>query len=207
MSDPAELVDRQWTLSAALAGGWPKLSIRPLPFVSIAAVIGNATQENACRSVTEGTKDHGSDGLFQWRLDRLTNMQTWCTSNFGLWQAIEPQAAFFAYECAKDYPALWADLLNGTKPLATLTLDITDQFERPSADGRVPDKRIAYANEFFALANSQNTIVDKAQPSAPVPAIGADPELAAIGEILSILRPFDAKTMERILAYLTERSS
>ena len=74
--------------------------------------------------MTPGAKDHGSDGIFQWRLDRLTNMQAFGVKNFGAWESIEAQAAFFSYECKGWYKPLWVDLAAGTKSLATLTANI-----------------------------------------------------------------------------------
>lgn len=168
--DPAALIDRQKLLANSLSVGWPDLNIPGLPWISCAAAVGNATQENDCKSVTTGALDHGSNGLFQWRdsgtgsAARLSNMETWCTTNFGTWQAIEPQAAFMSYECMTEYKTLWADLMGGKQSLATLTLNFCDQYEKPSAAGRVPDTRIGYANTFIAAAPAPTVM------PAPVPA-------------------------------------
>ena len=90
MADPVGLIDRQITLGNALIVGWPRLAIPSIQRKSAAAAVGNATQENQCKSVTEGAKDHGSDGLFQWRLGRLTEMQTWCTTNLNVIRLTNP---------------------------------------------------------------------------------------------------------------------
>jgi hypothetical protein len=175
MADPALLLDRQILLGNALVAGWPKLNIPGIPRVSAAAAVGNATEENSCRSVTTGTLDHGSNGLLQWRLDRLTGdgvpptpwgMQPWCIKNFGTWQDIVAQAAFFSYECMRDYKTLWADLVAGKESLATLTLNITDIYERPSVAGRVPDTRIGYAINFL---NEWPTTAAPTPPVIPAP--------------------------------------
>lgn len=47
----------------------------PLPKISAAAVCGNGGVENRMKPVTLGQKDHGSDGLLQWRLSRLTELK------------------------------------------------------------------------------------------------------------------------------------
>jgi hypothetical protein len=169
MADPATLIDRQILLGNYLVTGWPKFGIPPLPRKSSAAAVGNATEENSCRSVTTGTLDHGSNGLFQWRLTRLTEMQSWCTTNFGTWQDIGAQAAFFCFECMRDYKALWADLVAGAESLATLTLNITDVYERPSAAGRVPDTRIGYATNFLTEWPLTTTTIPLPSPVIPAP--------------------------------------
>src|SRR5271166_1427496 len=137
MSDPSVLLERQLMLANYLSVGWPTLNLPGLPRVSVAAIVGNASQENQCRSVTEGAKDHGSDGLFQWRLDRLTAMQAWCGAHFKAgWEAIEPQAAFFAYECKRDYPGLgptWSPEPSQSKPSRPTFATSTNGRRRPAA--------------------------------------------------------------------------
>jgi Phage tail lysozyme len=113
---------------------------------SAAAIGGNATRENLCLPTTAGAKDHGSDGSLQWRKERLTELQAMTD-----WQSLKTQAAFTILELQRDYKALEYDLRNGTKSLATLTMDFCDVFERPSVDGRVPDYRIKYAGNCLSL--------------------------------------------------------
>jgi len=203
LSDPDTLLARQLMLANCLSVGWPTLGIPDLPSSSVAAIVGNATQESQCQSVT-GPKDNGSDGVFQWRLDRLTKMEAWCTGHFKAgWQAIEPQAAYFAHECMTDYPALWDDLKTGMKPLATLTANICDIFERPSADGRLLDKRIAYAHAFL------DTWRGSPSPPAPAPAPAPAPpdELGVMAQICADIAQFPVSAQKRITAYLISRFS
>jgi hypothetical protein len=167
MSDPALLFDRQELLASHLVAGWPSLGILGMSPPGAAAAVGNATQENNCLSVTMGTLDHASNGLFQWRLERLTEMQAFALKWFTTWEAIEPQAAFFSFECKRDYPALWADLVVGTKPLATLTANICDQYERPAAASAMLDARIKYATTFMA---AWPPVSRETPPEVPVPA-------------------------------------
>lgn len=135
-----------------------------LPLVSACAVAGNAWQENLCRPVTTGPKDHGSDGMMQWRLTRLTELQ-----RRAHWDTLPVQCQFFKDECKRDYPNLWAQLVAGTQRLETLTLNITDQYERPSAVGRVPDTRIGYARHVYGLFIGQPAPVPTPAPSPVTP--------------------------------------
>jgi len=207
MSDPSVLLERQLMLANYLSVGWPTLNLPGLPRVSVAAIVGNASQENQCRSVTEGAKDHGSDGLFQWRLDRLTAMQAWCGAHFKAgWEAIEPQAAFFAYECKRDYPGLWADLVAGTKSIETLTANICDVYERPSAAGRVLDTRIGYATAFMkAWTGVEEPPAPAPPPNAEKPPVAVPDELSALAEIWAALSPFDPASRKRMITYLVSR--
>jgi Phage tail lysozyme len=128
------------------------------PPKSAAAIGGNATRENLCLPTTIGAKDHGSDGVLQWRKERLIELQAMTD-----WQTLKTQAAFTILELQRDYKVLESDLRAGVKTLATLTLDFCDVFERPSADGRVADRRIG------AASDCMNLIVPVAMPAEPLP--------------------------------------
>ena len=206
MADGVTLLERQLMLANYLTVGWPTLALPGLPRISVAAIVGNATQENQCRSTTEGAKDHGSDGLFQWRLKRLTEMQAWCEDNFKAgWQAIEPQGAFFCFECKRDCLGLWDDLAAGVKTLDTLTANICDEYERPSVAGRVLDERIGYATTFLKEWTGIVT-PPLVVPPAPKPLpVTVPDELAALAEIWATLSRFDATARGRMIAYLVSR--
>lgn len=174
MNDLNTLIGRQTELANFLVTGWPALEIPGIPTVSAAAVVGNGTQENNCKPVTTGVKDHGSDGIFQWRLDRLTNMQAFGVKNFGAWDTIEAQAAFFSYECKGWYKPLWVDLVAGTKALATLTANICNQYEKPAAEFAALDARIKYASDFMTVWKPDVIVPPPAPtpvppPPAPIP--------------------------------------
>lgn len=145
------LAQRQSQLGQYLLKGVAKLGIPALPMASACAVVGNATQENLCLPVTPGVKDHGSDGVFQWRLERLTEMQSWCLKNFGDWRTLEAQAAFMMFECKRDYGGLYKDLVDGQKKIATLTANFCDIYERPAQASAMLDKRIQYADDAHAI--------------------------------------------------------
>lgn len=208
MADPATLIDRQTQLANFLVAGWPKLSIPGLPPVAAAAAVGNATQENQCKSVTEGAKDHGSDGLFQWRLDRLVNMQAFGDKWFGGWQSIEAQAAFFSFECKGDFPSLWSDLVQGAKSLATLTANIMAQYEKPAAESAMLDARIKYATTFMDAWTKPVVPVPLPAP-APAPVLvtpeSTDPELAVLDQLVKIMLTAPPGSTTRIMAYLSSR--
>lgn len=155
------LAARQKEFASYLVKGFPSLGLAGLPVRSASALGGNATRENECRAVTTGKLDHNSQGVMQWRLERLTDMQSWCVTHFKRWDTLEAQAAFCLYELKRDYPALDRQLHAGALPLETLTANFCDVFERPNkaldALGFVPGKgkgqvgRINYAYDIQAM--------------------------------------------------------
>ena len=182
MTDPVNLIDRQTQLANYLVQGFPNLAIPGIAARSAQASVGNATRENQDKSVTVGALDHGSNGLFQWRdsgtgqAARLSNMQAFGVKWFGAWQSIEAQAAFYLYELKGWYKSLWNDLVAGTKSLETLTANICDQYEHPSAAGRVLDIRIGFAQEFAKVWTPPSTVLSPAVPaSVPLPPVAAAP--------------------------------
>ena len=197
------LAERQQELGLALmALGYPMRSA--------AAIVGNGTQENLCQPVTTGPKDHGSDGIFQWREKRLTNLQT-----LAGWDTLPVQAKFVMMELqAKpgsqffdmNYSALEADLRAGTKSLATLTLDFTDGYERPSEAGRVPDKRIGYANEALAILQKAAPAMPQPQPQpAPVPLPWPSPlPTTGVPTTMPVIDPALIATLVQLFAPIAE---
>lgn len=180
IAESPELIDRQgqWVASFVKRGS---------PFISACAATGNATQENLAKPVTTGAKDHGSDGGFQWRLDRLDGPQGlkgYCATKGLDWQTIDAQAEFFLFELKRDYVALYAEFMAAAKPLATLTANICAVYERPAADSAALDNRIAAAQFCFDHFSAQYT--DAPQPApAPVvpPASVADSLDAALNNL------------------------
>lgn len=122
-----------------------------LPLISACAVAGNGWQENLMEPITRGVKDHGSDGLLQWRLDRLENLQRWPD-----WNTLPVQCRYFKAECKSHYPTLWRQLTNpGNRTLENLTANICDMYERPSKAGRKLDARISYAKQVLAAHDAE----------------------------------------------------
>lgn len=151
----------------------------PLPLLSACAVAGNGWQENLLKPVTIGAKDHGSDGVMQWRLGRLTELE-----HLPEWETLQVQARFFKTECQRpQYARLWTDLVAGKKSLETLTANVMVQYERPNLAVAGLDHRITYAH---ALFDHMNTLPKIATPSsAAAPNIAA----ASIGGTLVALAP------------------
>jgi len=159
------------------------------PLVSACAVAGNGWQENSMQPLTLGAKDHGSDGLMQWRLGRLTELQ-----RIPGWQTLQVQCRFFKMECKRDFPSLWAQLVNpGKRTIENLTANICDMYERPSAAGRALQYvsktgeelgRIPYAYKVKALFDTETKM-----PPPPVPIPASVPQPMAQG-IVYILNNF-----------------
>lgn len=159
------------------------------PVKSAAAIGGNATQENLCQPVTDGPKDHGSDGVLQWRAERLTGpdgLQPWCAAQGIPWNTLKSQALFTMHELDQpQYAALKADLKAGAKSLETLTLNFCDAFERPSAVGRKPFDRIRYAGDCLDIL----TVSAPVPAQVPVPSIPVGDLQMPIELILQLVAP------------------
>jgi len=115
-----------------------------------AAVVGNCSQEVGINLPSKFTlvTDHGSQGIAQWRLVRLTALEQFADDKKLIVTDLATQGLFLLDELAKDYPAL--DLMMrvpGTRSLANLTANFMVVFERPSYDPAINklDFRIAQA--------------------------------------------------------------
>jgi len=168
-----------------------------LTFTAACAVAGNAWQESLIMPVNPSFD--GSDGMLQWRLDRLTALKQRVN-----WNTLQVQCQFFKDECQSQYPNLWRALYDPSKSLATLTADICDFYERPSAAGRVLDKRINYAFQVQSYAEvihpeagqapTAPTAAPTPAPVAPAPKIVPPVTLTPVPAI-----PADAATLLRVL--------
>jgi Phage tail lysozyme len=129
------------------------------------AVCANAWLESGIRAVNPS--HDGSDGALQWRdasdVHRLTQMKSWCASQRIPWQTLNSQALFTIWDLQNNYRELNAQLRDPSRPLANLTMNFCDIYERPARAGRVPDIRIDYANRCFAELESLYP------PSPPTP--------------------------------------
>jgi len=198
------LADRQKEIYGYLTSGFPDLGLPGWSARGAAAVVGNYTQENLARAVTTGTLDHGSQGLAQWRLNRLDarpyplgtpqGLIDWCSHYFpggeDAWKSLRAQCAFTLYETARDYPRLNAELRDGKKPIETLTANFCFEFERPAKQYAALDKRIAYAKDVFAMMNPQPSGMSPATTGGVIIAAGAGSAGAAAastGELVPAL--------------------
>jgi hypothetical protein len=169
------LTDRQKEFAGYLNRGFTgEVNLPGWSLVGACAVAGNATQENLVQPTTAGPKDHGSDGVLQWRLSRLTDMEDWCGKHFGNWQTLQAQAAFTLYETGRDYPALDARLRAGALSIGDLATEFNRQFERSADDAALNAKRIKYAKDTLAL------MTKAAPPSAKSVTAAAGGVVAAI---------------------------
>lgn len=130
------LSDRQQEFTAYLVAGFPRLGLVGISPKGAAAFAGNGSVENNMNPVTHGPKDHGSDGVMQWRLERLDGphgLKGWAESHGLKWDTLETQAAFTLWELEQPrYAQLAQDLRSGSKPLNDLTAAICWEFLRPA---------------------------------------------------------------------------
>jgi hypothetical protein len=121
-----------------------------------AALVGNASQESGVNLVSgyQARTDHGSQGIFQWRLDRLDNLIRFCAERSLHSGTLAAQVKFAIYELVKDYPQLDAELRRGGD-LPELTAAVCWQYERPARSSAALDRRIKYARQILSGAKLQ----------------------------------------------------
>lgn len=195
VSNGDALYDRQKQWGSALVSGG-------LPAISACAAVGNCTEENKAMPVTVGPKDHGSDGGFQWRLDRLDGpegLKPWCASQNMPWYTIPSQAKFFLWECRAKYPNLWRDLHEGVKKIETLTANIMAEYEIPNAQYAHLDQRISAAIAFRDRWIIGPVIITEPAPTpAPTGVFKVDPALITM--IIQIGAPLIEALVKAILS-------
>jgi len=97
---------------------------------------GNCSQEVGINLPSKFTlkTDHGSQGICQWRLERLTALEKFADDNKLPVTDLTTQGLFFLEEL-KRYPALNSMLRQpGSRSVANLTANFMQIFERPSHD-------------------------------------------------------------------------
>jgi hypothetical protein len=164
------------------------------PMRSAAAIGGNATQENKCLPVTEGAKDHGSDGALQWRAERLDGpkgLKAYASLMGIPWDTLKTQAYFTMNELdSSEYAILKGDLRLGLKSLETLTLNFCDKFERPSTAGRAEAERIRFAHDCQAILMRDHPAPTpdptSTQHGVPMP---TSIEIALLEQLFKLLAP------------------
>jgi hypothetical protein len=123
-----------------------------------AALIGNACQESGPELRTyfpPSARDHGSNGIFQWRLGRLGHLIVFCEQLELHSGTLEAQVKFAIFELGKDYPYLDARLRRGCD-LSELTQEVCWQYLRPAKTAAALDRRISYAKKIFLDAQLEN---------------------------------------------------
>jgi len=185
------LLDRQKEIAGYLVAGFPELGLRGWDLAGACAVVGNYTQENLCKAVATGPLDHGSQGIAQWRLDRLTELKSWCARYSGSWENLKAQSAFTLFETARDYPSLDAELrmsMEGVKPAdMRKALDhkvsrFCFEFERPSKALAGLSNRQQHAASAYAVMSGKiiPTVDHKVVPSVVTGTVGAGAGGAAV---------------------------
>ena len=132
------------------------------PRSGAAAIVGNLCRESGPSlpsAFRQNHLDHGSNGLPQWRLERLTSYENYVRglhpelkteAEFWPWYGrMDHQLDFIMHELAVDYPALDAKLRKGGDP-AALAADFCWQYERPSKALSGIAERIDYAKALAA---------------------------------------------------------
>lgn len=197
------LLDRQKEMTSYLVAGFPEFDLKGFPLKSSSAVTGNYTQENLVRPVTIGTKDHGSDGAGQWRLDRLDGprgLKGWASSLGLPWDTLKTQAAFTIWELRNDprYIPLVKDLDEAAKKIDTLVANFCWIYERPAKSAAHLDKRISHAKSVYAIMSKEQTAKTTTQAGAGAAVVivgaavtnaaqGGSLTLTAIGGVLAVL--------------------
>ena len=174
-----------------------------------AAMVGNFSQEVGINLPTRFTltTDHGSQGIAQWRLDRLTKLEQFCANRKLNVTELIPQAQFVIWELDNEYPQLNAMLKTpGNRSLANLTANFSGWFERPSKQYENLDNRIKQAKMCLESVKAPVT----AKPATPTPrledhivvgatAIGG---VASIGAVIGWGTSLSALLVTAIVAFL-----
>ena len=189
------LLDRQKEFARILVKGIPEQGLKGLPLISACAIVGNGTVENKMNPVTLGPKDHGSDGVLQWRLDRLDGphgLKGWAAQRRYRWDTLWTQAAFTLWELQRDYSGGLEKRLRSAptkvewnKETADLVSELTEDFcrvyERPNMAVAHLDLRKRHARSvlMLMLQEAPGTITQTA--TGTVIAVGAGTALTQDG--------------------------
>ena len=141
----------------------------------ICGVVGNLVGESGASldsTVHRAHADHGSGGIAEWRLDRLTNLIRFAGSadpnDLGV------QCRFLIHEVKTDYPQLDAMLRDPARSVENQTANFCWIFERPNKQLANLDGRIRAAKALLADAATK-------EPSAASAA--AAPATIAVGSV------------------------
>lgn len=153
-----------------------------------AALVGNASQESgpALKTYFAPTqRDHGSNGIFQWRLERLDALIAFCEERGLHSGTLAAQIQFAIYELGKDYPQLDTRLRH-SGDLVQLTQEVCWQYLRPAMAAANVKRREAYAADVLNHAkietNAKGGAIIAAGSAASSAAIFAQagPPIAAL---------------------------
>lgn len=114
-----------------------------------AAIVGNLSQESGTHldaTVHRRVADHGSGGIAEWRLDRLTRLEKFAEDHQLNVADLTTQLLYLIWEMENIYPTLNASLKAGGRTVANLTANFMQVFERPATKYANLDNRIKQAN-------------------------------------------------------------
>lgn len=139
-----------------------------------AALVGNASQESGVNLVSgyRQNTDHGSQGIFQWRLDRLNGpngLIAYCDQHQLHSGTLAAQVKFAIHELGTQYEALDERLRKGGD-IAALTEEVCWKYERPARQyanvaNRVKQAKLVY-NAAAAETNAKGGAVVSAGSAA-----------------------------------------
>lgn len=167
------------------------------------ALIANFSWEggspNLPSAFRTGRLDHGSQGLPQWRLDRLTAYekfvagkhpeldQTDFSSTGDLWPyfgRFDYQIEYVIVELQRDYPVLYRKLATGGD-VAALTADVCWQYERPNKALAHLADRVAYAKVISAAMVTKTALATDVSTHLSAEAHAQDQQTAAAGGVVA----------------------
>lgn len=157
--------------------------VRGYPPESAAAWVGNFSQEvgvNLPSAFRRGKLDHGSQGLEQARLDRLTRYEDWVdakhpeckndpAARWAWYGNMALQVEYADIECQRSFPAVYAALKKGGN-IDELTALICWKFE-------IPSKK--YANLAFRQAQARLVFTASNHIAVPSPATKSNTDAIA----------------------------
>jgi Phage tail lysozyme len=134
------------------------------PLKSAGAIVGNLSGESGNdlnSTVFRVHADHGSGGIAEWRLERLTNMIDFAHAHNADPNDLEIQCEFLMHELDTDprYVGLNAQLLNPrNRTIDNLTANFCEIYERPAKSAARLPNRIAQANKVVKEAQATGAV-------------------------------------------------
>jgi len=178
-----DLWERQAEFTKWLVKGFPEYKLQGLSLRGACAITGNATVENQAKPQTLGQKDHGSDGVLQWRLARLEGpygLYKWAKDRGLKWNTLYTQAAFTLWELEhgefpgdRRYQRLQEELRAGVKKIETLTANFCKVYERPNMAVAHLNLRIRHAKSVYLLMGGNEMEKGKSTPGTTIATGGA----------------------------------
>ena len=171
----------------------------------VCGVIGNDVGESGAKldsTVHRVHADHGSGGIAEWRLDRLTNLIAFANQRGVDPNTLAVQAAFQIHEIKTGYPQLDAMLRDPNESVATLVSEVCWKYERPN-------KQLANLKGRLAAANALKAALPIATAPAPVHPATAPTTVALGGTLWTVILGMaggDVRALLSVVCALTAAS-